>query len=127
MSAMLTVNSPLRDYEFLGAVERIDQPVAPPLAPLAVGNVARLFRQHRHVRRQRLQPVHDDLVRLRIRERQRRLVRLVRHFELLTVDAENRVARLACERYYVGQQLRINSQKRLPRPAPAAARRRAAS
>jgi hypothetical protein len=64
--------------------------VAP--APLAVGNVAGFFREHRHVRRQRAQTLHDDLVRLRVRERQRRLVRLVRHFELLAVHAEDGVA-----------------------------------
>ena len=95
-------------HEFLGAVERIDQPIALPLTALAIRNVAGLFGQHRYLRRERLQSVHDDLVRLRVGERERRLIRLARHFELLPVDAEDRVARAPRERDDVGEQFCID-------------------
>jgi hypothetical protein len=52
--------------------------------------------------------VHDDVVRLRVGERERRLIRLVRHFELLAVHAQNRVARMTGERHHLGKKLRID-------------------
>jgi hypothetical protein len=58
--------------ELLGAIERIDEPVALPPTALALGNVTGLFGQHRLIGGVRLQSVHDDLVRFRVGERERR-------------------------------------------------------
>ncbi|MNG16543.1 hypothetical protein D3C84_1004710 [compost metagenome] len=78
--------------KFLGAIERVHQPVAGPAAPhlhrLGVG----LFRQHRNIRRQPGQRLHDHLVRPLIGGGERTLVLLVLHRKGLTVDGQNGVA-----------------------------------
>src|SRR4029453_3658511 len=90
--------------ELLRAIERIDEPVALPLPTFAVRDVARLLGKHRHVWRERAQTCHDDVVRLGIGQRERRLISLVGHLELLAVHAENRIARAPRERNYIRDQ-----------------------
>jgi len=85
--------------ELARAVERIDQPQAPPIAAHEAGHVLdRFLRQHRHVRREALERVDDAAVRGEVGRRQRRLVVLVLHRELAVVDSEDVCRRVACDR-----------------------------
>ncbi|MNE57010.1 hypothetical protein D3C80_1519540 [compost metagenome] len=75
--------------EFLGAIQRIHQPVAGPAEPRLHRLGVRLFRQHRDIRRQAGQRLHYHLVSPLIGGGERTLVLLVLHSEGLTIDGQN--------------------------------------
>ncbi|MNJ25595.1 hypothetical protein D3C77_200450 [compost metagenome] len=77
--------------ELLGAIQRIHQPVAGPAAPRLHRLGVRLFRQHRDIRRQPGQRLHDHLVSPLIGGGERTLVLLVLHRKGLTVDGQDGV------------------------------------
>ena len=60
--------------EFLGAIQRVHQPVTGPAQPGGRVGHDRFFRQDRNVRRQRRQPRHDDPVRCMVGCGDRRIV-----------------------------------------------------
>ena len=80
--------------ELLGAIQRVHQPETGPVLALGIGNTAGFFREHRNLRRQRLQARFNDLVRRHIRFRNRRLVILGFHPQVVTlVHRQNGITR----------------------------------
>ena len=65
--------------ELLGAIERIDQPPARPGGTFGQRDIGGLFRQHRHLRRQRLQAIEQDMVSGQVSSGHRRGIGLLRH------------------------------------------------
>jgi hypothetical protein len=84
--------------ELLGAVQRIDQPVAPPGAAGGIGDVAAFLGQAGDVGRQSGQAVFDDLVRGQVGGGQGTVVVFVRDVECATVDRQDRFARILGKR-----------------------------
>ena len=76
--------------ELARAVERIDEPITRPALARRPGDAGRFLAQHRHVRRQRAEPLDDDVMRGEIGCGQRRAIVLVLDREIRLVDIEDR-------------------------------------
>ena len=78
--------------ELLGAVQRVHQPPAPPVAALAQRYLAILFGKHRNVRRQRPQPRLQYMVRGQVGGGNRRFVGLRAHRHVGAPVRQDRLA-----------------------------------
>ncbi len=82
--------------------ERIDHPALAPMPSFLPGSLGRLLGEHRHAGRQPRQPREQNALRLKVGERERRIVFLALHRKVVAIDAHDRHPRLGHDRQQGG-------------------------